>query len=355
MLPMGMVRSAYSQTLSTTGGTGPYHYSVTAETLPQGLSLGAASGVLAGTPALSGGYFFTITVTDSSAIANPTSVAYALVIQAAPPAVITISPSGLPNGMAGVAYSQALSGNGGTPPYTFSAEPSAFPPGITMSSSGVISGTPAASGTFSITVYAKDSSADGPFIGSAAYTLAVTAAAPGSFIVAATPAMAMVSAGQSATFTVTMTPSNGFTAPITLACSGLPAESTCAFAPKSVTPEGGAATTTMTIATTAGTVAANGRPGPLSSFGRGLCGVCLAGLTLLYVPRRLRGKGRRVMVGLAGILAAGLLLGCGGSQSTGSGTTGGTPAGTSIITITASSGTSSAEITQTATVTLVAQ
>jgi FG-GAP-like repeat/Bacterial Ig-like domain (group 3)/Putative Ig domain/FG-GAP repeat len=353
-LPMGMVRSAYSQTLTTTGGTGPYRYSVTAGTLPQGLNLGA-SGVLAGTPALSGTYSFTITATDSSATPNTTSVAYVLVIQAAPPAVITISPSSLPNGMAGVAYSQTLSGNGGTPPYTFSADPSTFPPGITMSSSGVISGTPTTGGNYSITVYAKDSSADGPFIGSAAYSLALTAATPGSFIVAGTPAMATVSAGQPATYTVKITPTDGFTAPITFACSGFPAESTCAFAPKSVTPTGGAVTTTMTITTTAGTVATNVRPGALGSFGRGLCGVCLAGLTLLYVPRRFRGKGRWVMVVLAGILSAGLLPGCGGSQPASSGTAGGTPAGTSIVTITASSGTSSAQITQTATVTLVVQ
>lgn len=224
-----------------------------------------------------------------------------------------------------------------------------------MSSSGVISGTPATGGNYSINVNAEDSSADGPFFGYAGYSLTVTAATPATFMVAGTPAMTTVSAGQPATYTVEITPTNGFTAPITFACSGLPAESACAFAPKSVTPAGGAVTTTMTITTTAGTVAANVRPEALGSFGRGLCGVCLAGLALLYVPRRFRRKGRWVMVVLAGILSAGLLPGCGGSQPASSGTTGGTPAGTSIVTITASSGTASAQITQTATVTLVVQ
>jgi hypothetical protein len=109
----------------------------------------------------------------------------------------------------------------------------------------------------------------------------------------------------------------------------------------------------MTITTTAGAVAANVRPGALGSFARGLCG--LAGLALLYVPRRFRGKGRWVMLVLAGILSAGLLPGCGGSQPSGSGTTGGTPPGTSIVTITASSGNSPAQIVKTATVTLVVQ
>jgi hypothetical protein len=353
-LPMGMVRSAYSQTLTAAGGTGPYRFAVTAGTLPQGLSLGG-SGVLAGTPALSGTYSFAITVTDSSATPNTTSVAYALVIQAAPPAVITISPSSLPNATAGVAYSQALSGNGGTAPYTFSADPSTFPAGITMSSSGVISGTPTTAGSYSMTVYATDSSADGPFIGTATYSLTVAAATPATYTIAGAPATTTVPAGQPAMYTVKITPTGGFTAPVTFTCSGLPAEATCAFAPGTVTPAGGSVTTTMTITTTAGTMATNVRPGALGSLGRGLCGVCLAGWTLLYVPRRFRGKGRWVMVVLAGMLSAGLLPGCGGSQPAGSGTTGGTPAGTSTVTITASSGTGSAQITQTATVTLVVQ
>jgi len=327
---------------------------VTAGTLPQGLSLGA-SGVLAGTPALSGTYLFTVTATDSSATPNTTSVAYALVIQAAPPAVITISPSSLPNGTVGVAYSQTLSASGGTPPYSFYSGPSPFPPGITMSSSGVISGTPTTAGNYSTTAYAQDGSADGPFTGNATYSLTVTASPSATFMVAGTPAMATVSAGQPATYTVNITPTGGFSKPVTFACSGLPAESTCAFAPASVTPAGGAVTTAMTITTTAGTVATNVRPGALGSFARGLCGVCLAGLTLFYVPRRFRGKERWVMVVLAGILSAGLLPGCGGSPSTSPGPTGGTPAGTSIVTITASSGTSSAPIAQTATVTLVVQ
>lgn len=167
--------------------------------------------------------------------------------------------------------------------------------------------------------------------------------------------MATVSAGQPAMYVVNITPTGGFSAPVTFACSGLPAESTCDFAPASVTPASGAATIVMTITTTAGTVAANVRPGALGSYATGLCGVCLAGLALLYVPRRFRGKGRWVMLVLAGILSAGLLPGCGGSQPVSSGTTGGTPAGTSIVTITASSGTASAQITKTATVTLVVQ
>ena len=81
--------------------------------------------------------------------------------------------------------------------------------------------------------------------------------------------------GSACNRTQCITPTNGFTAPITFAAQGFAAESTCAFAPKSVTPAGGAVTTTMTITTTAGTVAANVRPEALGSSGRGLCGSAL--------------------------------------------------------------------------------
>jgi hypothetical protein len=63
-----------------------------------------------------------------------------------------------PNGTAGVAYSQSLSQTGalGTP--SFSVTAGALPPGVTLSSSGTISGTPTATGTFNFTVTVSDAS-----------------------------------------------------------------------------------------------------------------------------------------------------------------------------------------------------
>ena len=65
-LPAGTAGAAYTATLSATGGTTPYTWSVTAGSLPQGLRLNKASGVISGTPKRAGTARFTITVTDSA-------------------------------------------------------------------------------------------------------------------------------------------------------------------------------------------------------------------------------------------------------------------------------------------------
>lgn len=70
----------------------------------------------------------------------------------------TVSPSSLPGGAAGSAYSQSLSQTGslGAPNYAITA--GALPPGLTLSAGGTISGTPTATGTFNFTVTVNDAS-----------------------------------------------------------------------------------------------------------------------------------------------------------------------------------------------------
>ena len=64
-LPAGTAGTAYTATLSATGGTPLYTWSVTAGSLPRGLRLNQASGVISGKPKQPGMTRFTITVTDS--------------------------------------------------------------------------------------------------------------------------------------------------------------------------------------------------------------------------------------------------------------------------------------------------
>lgn len=59
-------------------------------------------------------------------------------------------------GVTGVAYSQTISATGGSPPYTWSLAAGQLPPGVTLSSTGVLSGTPTTAGTFKFTVRVKD-------------------------------------------------------------------------------------------------------------------------------------------------------------------------------------------------------
>src|SRR5208283_4784413 len=72
-------------------------------------------------------------------------------------AALTITTTSLPGGEAGVGYSQTLAASGGTTPYTWSVSAGTLPAGLSLSSAGVISGTPTTAGTSSFTVQVADS------------------------------------------------------------------------------------------------------------------------------------------------------------------------------------------------------
>ena len=79
--------------------------------------------------------------------------------------------------------------------------------------------------------------------------------ASGDFSITASPSGATVNTGSSVNYTVTVSPLNGFSSAITLACSGLPSGASCTFNPASVTPNSNPATSTLTISTASGTIA----------------------------------------------------------------------------------------------------
>ncbi len=171
-LPNGTVATAYSQTLTASGGTAPYTYAITAGALPAGLTLSSA-GVLAGTPTAGGSFTFTVRATDASAAPGPYNGSRAYTLTIAAP-TITVAPATLPNGATGTAYSQTITAAGGTAPYTFAITAGALPAGLTLTSGGVLSGTPTAGGSFTFTVTATDASTgSGPYSGSRSYTLTI--------------------------------------------------------------------------------------------------------------------------------------------------------------------------------------
>jgi hypothetical protein len=63
-LPSGMVGSSYSQTLTASGGTAPYTWSILSGSLPTGLNINASSGTISGTPTIDGTWNFTAQVID---------------------------------------------------------------------------------------------------------------------------------------------------------------------------------------------------------------------------------------------------------------------------------------------------
>lgn len=151
-----------SETISATGGTTPYQYAVTSGGLPPGLTL-AANGVISGTPTSAGQYGFTVTVTDASPTPQTAEQTYQITVN---PAALALSPQTLPDGSwegsncPGQPYPpQQLSASGGTPPYQYAVTSGDLPPGLTLASDGIISGTPTMNGSYPVTVTVTDSSA----------------------------------------------------------------------------------------------------------------------------------------------------------------------------------------------------
>ena len=155
-LPAGTVGVAYtSTTLAATGGSGSYTWSATG--LPAGLSINS-TGTISGTPTTATGSPFSVQVTATDTVSytgNSGSKSYSLTVSVP---TITLSPASLPNGISSASYSQSITASGGTPSYTYSVTTGSLPAGLSLSSSGTLSGTiTAAAGTYSFTVQAKDS------------------------------------------------------------------------------------------------------------------------------------------------------------------------------------------------------
>lgn len=159
-LPTAIIGVAYATALQASGGTPPYRWAV-GGSLPGGLTLNAATGIISGTPDGSGGSgVFQIAVQDS---ADNLSADRQLVLGAVSP--IVVSPQTLPAGCVGAPWpSQTLAALGGVSlfgPYTWTIASGSLPPGLSLnSSSGVISGTPSTdSGSpFNFSVTAAESS-----------------------------------------------------------------------------------------------------------------------------------------------------------------------------------------------------
>jgi hypothetical protein len=159
-LPAGTVGSAYSSLVAASGGTTPYTYS--AASLPSGLSINSATGAITGTPAQSsvGTASVTIKVTDSTQ-PSPQSAASNVSLKISP-ATLAVTTTSLPAGAATSPYpSTTLQAAGGVSPYTWAlASGSSLPAGLNLSTTGVLSGTPAAGsgGPYSLTFVVTDSS-----------------------------------------------------------------------------------------------------------------------------------------------------------------------------------------------------
>ena len=167
-LPNGTVGIVYSTQVlvsgghqfTLNGGPGGYGSFFNSGSLPPGLnfSYGTVTSsnqyfIISGTPTNTGTFSFTMGAYDASNFQVSRSLS--ITIGAS---TLQITTASLTNALVGVAASYQLLGSGGTTPYTWTiangSQP--LPSALTLSAGGLISGTPATSGTFSFIVRLTD-------------------------------------------------------------------------------------------------------------------------------------------------------------------------------------------------------
>lgn len=138
---------------------------------------------------------------------------------------------------------------------------------------------------------------------SAQYTVNLPTA---DFTLAASSSSLQIKAGQSGSFSLTLTPLNGFHSVTSFSCSGLPAGASCSFSPATVTPNGIPITTAVTINTSPAAAAIQFSEGPLAPLF----------LTMMFGWLWRRGSRLRVqLLLLLCVVSLCVLSGCGGSPA----------------------------------------
>ncbi len=193
-LSNGILMDLYSATLAATAGVcSPYTWSISAGSLPGGLTINNATGEISGSPDTSGTYSFTVFVRNAPNVADPTkghsaTQNFTITIYDNPQLTITTN-SPLPDGAKNQAYNTtitAVHANNGVNSWSITS--GSLPPGLTFTCSGsgtgtcsssnvntaVLSGTPTLAGTYNFTITAID---NGHVTASKDFTLIITTGA----------------------------------------------------------------------------------------------------------------------------------------------------------------------------------
>jgi uncharacterized protein YjbI with pentapeptide repeats len=161
-LPNGVVGTPYSKYLKIFGGTGPYTWYIPPGRLPKGLNLvdpqiDEYTREIFGTPEFDSNvsyphtHTFALDVTDSNMDSDTKDLSIKILDE------LEILTADLPAGTLGEYYSQTLSAKGGIGDYEWSISSGSLPEGLELNTStGEISRTPTASGTFNFTVKVSD-------------------------------------------------------------------------------------------------------------------------------------------------------------------------------------------------------
>lgn len=146
---LGHVGKAYNLHLTAAGGTTPYQWTVSIGTLPQGLTL-STGGEISGIPQIPGTHDFTIQLEDNQGLTD--TQVYRIIV-----GDLAVTSLTLPTAVKGTPFTHNLTAIGGQSDYTWQISAGALPAGITLSSTGILAGTPLNAGNAAFTVRVTDS------------------------------------------------------------------------------------------------------------------------------------------------------------------------------------------------------
>ncbi len=162
-LPAGLAHHLYNITLAATGGSNPYKWKIVAGSLPVGLTLDEASGIITGTPKNIQQAQFTLAVIDNDNRSNHKDFSLEILQAGTQAAEVkrTIFVIGnaiyIPDGQVDFPYSFQLNAFGGIPPYVWQLVNGNIPQGILLTNDGQITGNPTTASATDFVVRVKDS------------------------------------------------------------------------------------------------------------------------------------------------------------------------------------------------------
>jgi hypothetical protein len=153
-LPDGNANIPYNTgSIFASAGTPPYTFALTGGAVPPGMSFN--NGLVTGTPTTPGTFNFTVQITDGDTPPQVASGQVSLTVDNN----LAFLTQRLPQGVVTKPYSASVAVVNGTKPYTFSELPGGvLPSGVTLNSTGTLTGTPTLANQYSFGVRVTDSS-----------------------------------------------------------------------------------------------------------------------------------------------------------------------------------------------------
>ncbi|NOT24909.1 MAG: hypothetical protein HOP16_02295, partial [Acidobacteria bacterium] len=173
-LPAARIDTVFSGAMAVGGGTGPYTVTLDSGLLPPGLTLNSSALTLTGTPTAVGSFVSKLKFMDSLGATSFQEVTINVTGSTGAVSITTGYDLGVVGN--GVPYSRTLTATGATTYAWTALNILDLPPGVSLAANGVLSGTPAANGTYSFLVKAANFDSPATNFGLQRFTLRVVPA-----------------------------------------------------------------------------------------------------------------------------------------------------------------------------------